>query len=320
MYKIFIDAIKKHHTIYENIRSTSSNLYCFTDSFDDADIVFVALEDASGNQRIIGCINKPFYLYYEDSSFLNYVDMNLVCSSSNFLGAISHSIDSYEKSKDFFDCCYYMPVGVVTQDVNLIRKRLLACDKPTFIFWGSWSDVSNGNFAGRGGLYADVIFENVRKYIDCNLIIKSPYNLRSMDLYPDSVQCFSSYQSIEKLNELQMQSSFLLLPSVAAHFATIPIGMSFGLPCICNNNWGFEENVKDGYNGLKVDCLPPGHGNYETLNYDYVNKISEKIIDLIKNKNHFYEMSMNAVNTQIESHNIVNYPSIIDSILNELTF
>lgn len=318
MISLHIDAVKAGHPIYAYISRVNTEGYRFTN--EDADITIVALEDPSSERRIQSYLGrcKKVLVYFEHISSLVEVPAH-VFDNPYFLGSISHSTDSVEQAKKYLPNSrnFYLPVGVPMQDKKKIEERLNSDHPITLLFWGSWNDIVHGNFGGRGGLSADEIFLRVRRQVDCRLIVRSPMRLRSMDEFPDSVQCVEGYQTEETLNQLHCTSDIYLLPSLQAHFASIPIAMSFGLPIVGNHNWGWAENVTDGYDGIIENSTTRGELCMERqhLDYNYVNLVSDRLIGLIQDRKKLTEMSLNALNTQLTKHDIGHYPEKLREIL-----
>jgi hypothetical protein len=318
-----IDAYKTTHDIYTAISNTSSDKYCF-DSTREADIAIVALEggDITIEQRIMRHISRgqKTFVYYEHFGWFYTAPAADILNSPYLLGEITHSIDSLKRVKPLYPNIkhYYLPVGCPVQAAEVIKKRLYSDHPVTFLFWGSWGDFPHGNFTGRGGLAADEIFCRVRQEIpDAKLIIRTPMQLKCMELYPESVQAISDYVSIEELNRLHLISDIYLLPSIQAHFASIPIAMSWGLPVVGNNNWGWEENATDGYNSIRENYGTPGEHcmNRNALDYTYINTVAARLVELIRNRDKLITMSLNALDTQVKKHNVNDHPNRIDAIL-----
>src|SRR6516225_11958899 len=247
MIKLAFDAIKENHSVYNYIKQIPSFNYQFAEP---ADITIIALEDtnkeATGRHRskIAGYKNKSFFLYFEHPSFfteLGYEFTKEMEKWHSFHGSISHSLETIETLRNYQPDgkYFYLPVGVPKRDWQVIKSRLEDKNRVVcFLFWGSWNDINNGNFYGRGGLYADEIFCQVRKEVKCKFIVKSPIRLKSEELFPESVKRITGYLSQEELNKIYSSCDVYLLPAIQAHFATIPEAMSFGLPCVGNNGWG----------------------------------------------------------------------------------
>lgn len=53
----------------------------------------------------------------------------------------------------------------------------------------------------------------------------------------------------EEVDSYLRVSDFLLVPSFRLHVVTVADGLSFGLPVLCSDGWGYDEFIVDGING-----------------------------------------------------------------------
>jgi glycosyltransferase involved in cell wall biosynthesis len=314
-----VDSIKKSHPIYHYLQSGYSKIYKFGDS--DSDLTIISLEDNTSQQRINNLLvnSKKFFIYFEHiTSLTNDVSNDFIqhlLSHPCFLGFITHSQNTFRYLKSINYHAFYLPIGVFNQDEQKIKHRIHFSDVLNFVFWSSWNDIHNNNFYGRGGLYADEIFSRVRRHRNCTLTIRSPVELKSAREFPESVRNINRYLLQSELFDIYTNSNLYFLPSAQAHFITIPEAMSFGLPVIGTDTWGFDENITDRHNGIVENCNQKWElcRSRDSLDYEYIEKVTNRLIHLTKED--LILLSLNALNHQISFHNADNYPTYIEDIL-----
>ena len=148
----------------------------------------------------------------------------------------------------------YMPLGINLPTVfHVVRKEK---KEVHLLFSNSWHQDPRSFFL-RGGLDVLSAFEKLReRYKNVYLTLRS--SLPSLD---------SEYLSIIKNNNVQVIKQFLiksdwemlmkesdiyLLPSDRIHVVSMLEAMSFGLPVVVSDGWGFEEYIHDRINGMIV--------------------------------------------------------------------
>lgn len=322
MISLFVDSIKKTHPIYHYLQNGTSKIYHFGDN--DSDITILSLEDNTSQQRIDNLLTryKKLFVYFEHvASLVNDITadfINYLLSHPCFLGFITHSQDTFRYLKSINYPVFYLPIGVFNQNEQKIKERIHSSDALNFVFWSSWNDIHNNNFYGRGGFYADEIFLRVRKHRNCTLTIRSPVELRSAKEFPDSVRNINQYLLQSELFDIYANANLYLLSSAQAHFITIPEAMSFGLPIIGTNTWGFEENVTDKHNGIVESCNQKWElcRSRDSLDYGYIERVASRLISLTKDE--LVHLSLNALNHQRSFHNADNYPIYVGKILEEI--
>lgn len=319
---VHFDAFKKTHAIHVHLASQDSDTFYFTDN-EDADVIIVALDGSMPQiQRAHNYLTrgKKVLVYIEHISALVEAPASTY-EFPNFLGCVSHARSSVIESRKYLPNYkhFYLPVGMPVQDRTKIEERLTSDHPITLLFWGSWVDYPHGNFYGRGGLAADEIFGKVREKIsNVKFIIRVPNHISlTSDRFPESMYRTSVYVPQEELDNIHERSDIYLLPSQQAHFATVPAAMSYGMPVVGNHNWGYDEHIIDGHNGIREQYNTPGEQcmNRACIDKNYVNLVSERLIDLITNREKLITMSRNALETQLEEHNIAHYPKLLAKIL-----
>ena len=56
----------------------------------------------------------------------------------------------------------------------------------------------------------------------------------------------------EEMADLHADSHIFLLPAARVHIVSLLQAMSYGLPVVASDGWGFDEYIEDGRNGLVV--------------------------------------------------------------------
>lgn len=334
MHKLWIDT-NKNHILYHFIRSSSGKNFYFTHQ-GNHDIAIVALEDEFAATKIdqYSAGELKFFLYFE--AFINFLepldkaDRNKVfpqlLNNKNFLGAITHSSETKSQFENSFPelKIFFLPVGVPKQDEEYVLNKIniLKEKEPHFLFISSWNDVNNGNYFGRGGLYADEIFFRIRQQINCKLTIRSNDVTKSEKHFPESVSRYVSYISDEEMNTQFVNANVFLLPSVQAHFVCVPQAASHGMFIIGNTQFGFCDYIIDGVNGIskenKTYVINPAHSAYvDQLDESYINSTVESFLEIYNEKDKFIKCCNNSFYGQIEKNCMENYGSNLDSILSQ---
>lgn len=186
-------------------------------------------------------------------------------SMPNFKGVWTHVKQTVQSlvaifGEEFRSKFHYIPLAINTQDLS---KRKVPPDgrKTTFLFHGGSTKHSNMHFQYRGGLYLLEAF--FRLYVDnpdinCELVVVYDSNgLRSvpdyyraiLDNHP-KIRHVARFVTDEELQHEYLNSDVFVIPAYRLHSASTVQGLSYGLPVICSDGWGFDEYIEDGVNGL----------------------------------------------------------------------
>lgn len=93
--------------------------------------------------------------------------------------------------------------------------------------------------------------------------------------------------------------------------------MSFGMPCIVTNNWGFSEYCIDNYNSIMIEnksCDECKKKGYPVCQHILANT-SIKISELCENRQILQNMSMNTLSNSIINYSKEEYAKKIIDIL-----
>jgi glycosyltransferase involved in cell wall biosynthesis len=146
------------------------------------------------------------------------------------------------------------------------------------LFINSWCQAP-GNFYLRGGLDILEAFDILRvRYPRVRLTLRTNFPEELDDRYhriieSGWVRVIERFLPTEEMADLHADSDIFLLPAARVHIVSLLQAMSYGLPVVASDGWGFEEYIEDGRNGLVV-CGRHGKvswADYETgfLREDY---------------------------------------------------
>jgi glycosyltransferase involved in cell wall biosynthesis len=220
------------------------------------------------------------------------------------LGLISHIKNTCSTISEQYNIeTIHLPLSSTDKDIQLINEgfnSLINTDRPiNLIAWGSWEDHNNNNFNNRGGSEIDELITYLLNIgLNINLYIKTSVSLECAKQFPDKVKIINTYLSDNELNKLYYNCDLFLLPAKQVHSVSLTNAMSFGIPCIVSNGWGFDEY-----------CNSMNSINYLDRN---------KIINIIENRNKLLILRKNTLNYFNVNHNrqnhITNFQKILDNL------
>jgi glycosyltransferase involved in cell wall biosynthesis len=301
MIKFNLVSLKENHTLYENIKKGCST---FCKQSEDCDVYIVGLDCHITHQTFPSIMHnvissgKPYFLYMEHSNCVVDPEISYV-NDTNFKGFITHLVETQAilRSKYPNVITFYIPVGVEKQNSDKVKSVIdLVLTKPeiTLLFWGSWNDIYNNNYIGRGGDKVNTLCNNLmQRHENVRLIAKSQ-NHMSCSRYNRSM-ITRDYISYEQLCNFHWDADILLLPSMQVHAVSIPFANSFGLPVLGNYNFGMSDFLIDGYNSIvyKDDS-------------DYIENATNALSNLILDRSKLKSLRSGAVETSMK-HNLHNY-------------
>jgi len=295
---IDVQALKYSHTLYNILREVSANI--------SYDVNIIGLDDpysAMNNPFYINnnLYSKPFILYTEEINAFN--NPNII-NHKNYLGFVSHIKNTCSTISEKYGFeTYHLPLSSKEKKINRLNESfesLLNTDRPiNLVAWGSWQDHNNTNFINRGGNEIDILVNHLLNLgLNINLYIKTSQNLECFKNYPDKVKIINSYLLDDDLDNIFYNCDLFLLPSKQVHSVSLIYSMSFGIPCIVSNGWGFSEFCNE----------------MNTINYLDM----DKIVDTIRNRNKLFLLRKNTLNYFNINHNRENHINNFKKILDNL--
>lgn len=299
MIKFCIKNIKGNHTLCDYIKR-NCGIFCEYNE-QDYDFVIISMDcyfTEQGYPRIFEEVKskgKKYFLYSEHSGCLldgNFDQDDLCC------GYLAHIRETQNILKGHYKKpVYYLPIGTDEIDQKKVKERidnLTRKDKINLLFWGSWNDINQGNFIGRGGRKIDEIC--CRLGCDVKLNIRSPITTEFEYNLPENVNRWVNYVPYEELVNIHLDSDFLLLPAAQVHAISIPFAFSFGLPVLGNTTFGMSDFLTPGYNSI---VFPE-----DTF---YIKNCVKELKKLINDRESLIKMSINALKSWQDNYNSKNY-------------
>lgn len=148
----------------------------------------------------------------------------------------------------------YAPLGVKLP--TRYQRHEHEPDEIHLLFINSWCQVAE-NFYVRGGLDILDAFAILReRYPQVRLTLRT--SLPALDdhyqriLECPEVHLISRFLTSEEMSKLHARSHVYLLPAARVHIVSLLQAMSYGLPVVASDGWGFEEYLEHERNGLIV--------------------------------------------------------------------
>ncbi len=151
---------------------------------------------------------------------------------------------------------FYAPLGVKVPTRWQRHEPDHDPDEIHLLFINSWCQEPS-NFYLRGGLDVLEAFATLReRYPQLRLTIRS-YLPALADEYhrileSGWVRVINRFMSSEEMADLHARSHIYLLPAARVHIVSLLQAMSFGLPVVASDGWGFDEYVEHERNALIV--------------------------------------------------------------------
>ena len=212
----------------------------------------------------------------------------------------------------------YSPLGISVPGENHKPIRPQEIDSPlTLLFTNSWNQFSTGFYLRGGHDVLEAFSKLSEQYPQLNLIIRSqlpedltPEHFELVKTHP-RIRVIDQFLTDDELHNLMLDVDIYLVPSARIHVVSALKALSYGIPVIASDGWGFSDYVSDGENGY---LLPGRYGvcswidwengmlreDYSSIkqpngtNETIIQGLIEKIAYLLKNRNKLHEMSTNA--------------------------
>lgn len=195
---------------------------------------------------------------FHDSSYFQI--FKKLIESEQCRGIITHIKSTAEnlpklfKNKKISKKITYVPLGMKLPETFHILQR----DKKeiSLLFNNSWHQDPR-SFYLRGGLDMLSAFGKLRKkYKNIFLILRSSLPKLGSEyneiIKGDNVEIIRKFLTKPDWEMLMKRSDIYLLPSDRIHVVSMLEAMSFGLPAVVSDGWGFEEYIQDRVNGMVV--------------------------------------------------------------------
>jgi glycosyltransferase involved in cell wall biosynthesis len=160
------------------------------------------------------------------------------------------------KSETIRKKVFYAPLGVQVPPRWRRHDEERDPDEIHLLFINSWHQIPT-NFYLRGGLDVLEAFATLKtRYPQLRLTLRS--HLPALDdhfhriLESNWVRVINRMVTPEEMAELHLNSDIYLLPAARVHIVSLLQAMSYGLPVVASDGWGFEEYVEHERNALVV--------------------------------------------------------------------
>ena len=229
---------------------------------------------------------------------------------------------------------FYIPMGLK------ISKRLprnASNEEVNILFTGSWHQ-SESNFFLHGGLDTLFAFEKIAQdNSNVNLVLRTPIPegevwkrlTHLMKKYPDQVTIFQDFMKTNEWQQLLCDTDIFVLPSARIHVVSTLEAMSFGVPVVVSDGWGFSDYVDDGRTGI---IIPGRYGvvswydensgmlreDYEpmfSLNESFGERLIKELRHLINHPEERKKIGESALREVRERFNIENWNKGLKSVL-----
>lgn len=233
----------------------------------------------------------------------------------------------------------YMPLGIKMPTVfHVVQKEK---KEVHLLFNNSWHQDPRSFFL-RGGLDVLSAFEKLReRYKNVYLTLRSSLplhdseylrvaknnNLPALDseylniIKNNKVRVIKQFLTKSDWEMLMKESDIYLLPSDRIHVVSVLEAMSYGLPVVVSDGWGFEEYIHDRINGMivkgrygRVTWMDNETGmlreNYSLMSYQdpvIVKGLVEAVTSLIEDKDLYEKISRKAREDIATKYNLENW-------------
>jgi len=187
-------------------------------------------------------------------------------SLKNCKAIITHVRNTYDTLRSLFDTeeiknkVKYLPIGFPIPSIE--KKKNISKDRIDLLYINSYHGRAS-HFFVRGGREILEAFRIIsERYKNVYLIIRNPLPrspLPSKSLSRQEKRLIKNHPRLEYIenhiedNELQdllYRSDIFLIPAFRLHVISTVQALSYGLPVICSDGWGFSEFVQDGVTGF----------------------------------------------------------------------
>ncbi|MFO0844800.1 MAG: glycosyltransferase [Gemmataceae bacterium] len=160
------------------------------------------------------------------------------------------------RSEKIREKVFYAPLGVPVPARWKRHDEGRDSDEIHLLFINSWHQIPS-NFYLRGGLDILEAFATLKtRYPQLRLTIRS--HLPALDdhfhriLESNWVRVINRMVTPEEMAQLHLDSDIYLLPAARVHIVSLLQAMSYGLPVVASDGWGFDEYVEHDRNALVV--------------------------------------------------------------------
>jgi len=109
--------------------------------------------------------------------------------------------------------------------------------------------------------------------------------------------------SEDQMNELHAEHDVMLIPGARIHSVTVARAMTYGMPIICSDGWGYKEFVQHGVTGFFAegqnrltgwvrDVFREDYSKMPDLNEQLVRQVKQYMTKLITQRNPLENMSV----------------------------
>ncbi len=248
-------------------------------------------------------------------------------SLKNCKGIITHVNNTYDTLKTLFDTeeirnkVKYVPIGFPIPSIE--KKKNISKDRIDLLYISSYHGGAS-HFFVRGGREILAAFRIIaERYPNVYLTIHSPLPWKSLSrlekrLIKNHPRLEYSENHIEdnEFQDLLYRSDIFLIPAFRLHSISTVQALSYGLPVICSDGWGFSEFVQDGITGFLAKGQYGRHSwidsdgilreDYRgaTMNQTLVAELVDKTSILAEDVDLLREMSGNARNYALKDFSI----------------
>ncbi len=294
----FLLKIFKSRRIFESLTNT-------TDIAKEINLVYATGKIFPGQKPfILEIIDNPFSITgYNYGLFIhNLPDLKRELSSPFCKRIVCSNSDAIVLLKKYFprniiNKSILVHPGVKIPKIQGIKRKNISLK---LLFVGSITNPQD--FYSKGGLETVALFEKISGEYDIELTMrcKIPEEMRTRISKNSNITLIETEISSKDLSNLYINSDIFVLPGHHFHMMALLEAMSYGLPAIVLDTYGFSDFVKEGVNGFRVkkSNLIKGYQDpsYPTNVKDYsfitdvkkedsrvINDLAEKVTYLAKN-------------------------------------
>jgi len=158
-------------------------------------------------------------------------------------------------SKIIQDKTIFTPIGVKLPNLN--SKKKINLNSINVLFSNSWNQKYTNFFLRGGHDVLEAFFFLLDKYPSLNLILRSKIpnlNQKHLTLIQSHprIKIIEDFLTEKELHELMLNIDIYLVPSARLHVMSAVKALSYGIPVIASDGWGFSEYIQDKVNGFLI--------------------------------------------------------------------
>ena len=218
-------------------------------------------------------------------------------SLDNCTAVISHLKSTHRMLSNLFDFpglekkFRYMPIGWPVSETQM--RKIDEYSTINFLFINSHG-AHAGQFVNRGGLEVVNAFMQASEYIkNISLTICGAVPWEQLDpsekQFLENSSCVTlkeSYLTEREMISMFQQSHVFLIPSYSLHSMSTVQALSYGLPVVVSDGWGFDEFVSDGRNGFVASGQAKhsyvDQAGFSRFDFRRTYRLNEKLIESIR--------------------------------------